>query len=159
MTKQEVKTQLLDACKTQLGNRRQAVDAILSNVAHSLKEETKSSAGDKHETGRAMLQLERENAGKQLAEIEKLEALLQRVSAKTSSGPVHLGSVIETNQATYFLSIPSGKLIINNQPYYAIGIASPIGKILLGKNKGDKIAFPAHLKNNRENIIKVKSIY
>ena len=152
MTKEEIKIQLLNACKAQLATRRQAVDTNLTNVMRSLKEETKSSAGDKHETGRAMLQLERENAGKQLAEIEKLESLLQRVSVKISSGPVHLGNVIETNQATYFLSIPSGELLINNKTYYAIGIASPIGKVLLGKNEGDEIRF-------RESTIRINAIY
>ena len=69
MNQQELKTHLLSICVSQLATRRASVDKILANVALSLKEETKSSAGDKHETGRAMLQLERENAGKQLAEI------------------------------------------------------------------------------------------
>ncbi len=152
MHKEDLKTKLLEACKTQLGARRQAVDAILANVAYSLKEETKSSAGDKHETGRAMLQLERENAGKQLAEIEKLEVILQRVSTTVSSGPVHLGSIVVTSQNNYFISIPAGAITINGELYYAIGASSPIGQCVLGKVEGDELRF-------RERVFSVNSIY
>ncbi len=141
MTQQEIKIELLEACKKQLASRREAVDAILTNVAVSLKEETKSSAGDKHETGRAMLQLERENAGKQLSEIEKLEVILNRISSEISVGPVHLGCVVETTQANYFMSIPSGEIVIGKKKYFAISATSPIGQRLLGKKEGDEVRF------------------
>lgn len=152
MKEQKIKENLFEHCKSQLAVRRTAVDKILSNVALSLKEETKSSAGDKHETGRAMLQLERENAGKQLAEIEKLEMILHRISTDISSGPVHLGSVIKTSQANYFIGIPVGEIKIQNEVYYAIGVRSPIGQLLLGKSEGDEVRF-------RESIIKIGTIY
>jgi len=152
MNQQELKTHLRSACISQLATRRAAVDKILANVALSLKEETKSSAGDKHETGRAMLQLERENAGKQLAEIEKLEAILQRVSSAVSSGPVHLGSVVMTSQANYFISIPVGEIKTEIGVFYAIGVGSPIGQLLLGKREGDEVRF-------RESVLNIRSIY
>ncbi|WP_299762695.1 3-oxoacyl-ACP synthase [uncultured Dokdonia sp.] len=152
MKKQALKEELFKHCQSQLGLRRAAVDNILKNVALSLKEETKSSAGDKHETGRAMLQLERENAGKQLAEIEKLEAILHRISTAISSGPVHLGSVVHTSQANYFISIPVGEIKTEAGVFYAIGVGSPIGKLLLGKQEGDEVRF-------RESVFKINTIY
>jgi len=152
MTRQEIKTKLLNACQNHLSSRRQAVEAILANVAISLQEETKSSAGDKHETGRAMLQLERENAGKQLAQIEKLEAILQRFSPAISSGPVHLGSVVMTSQNNYFIAIPAGAITIGDELFYAIGATSPIGEILLSKKVGDAVNF-------RESEFEITSIF
>lgn len=152
MTKKKLKIQLFKACKQQLASRREAVDAILTNVAISLKEETKSSAGDKHETGRAMLQLERENAGQQLAEIEKLEVILNRISSEISEGPVHMGNVVETSQAKYFMAIPAGALAIDDHVFYAIGATSPIGQRLLGKKEGDEVRF-------RESAFTITSIF
>lgn len=151
MKKQALKEGLFKHCQSQLGVRRAAVDNILKNVALSLKEETKSSAGDKHETGRAMLQLERENAGKQLAEIEKLEAILHRISTAISSGPVHLGSIVKTSQANYFISIPVGEIKTEAGVFYAIGVGSPIGKLLLGKQEGDEVRF-------RESVFNINTI-
>ncbi|GGG18232.1 hypothetical protein GCM10011344_18560 [Dokdonia pacifica] len=152
MKKQALKEALLKQCTSQLAVRRATVDKTLADIAVSLKEETKSSAGDKHETGRAMLQLERENAGKQLAEIEKLEVILDRVSKKISSGPVHLGSVVMTSQHTYFISIPVGEIKIEKDVFYAIGIQSPIGQLLLGKQEGDEVRF-------RESVLTIHTIY
>jgi len=152
MTQEEIKTKLLESCRNHLSTRRQAVEAILANIAISLQEETKSSAGDKHETGRAMLQLERENAGKQLAQIEKLEAILQRVSPDISSGPVHLGSVVMTSQNNYFIAIPAGAITIGDELFYSIGATSPIGAMLLSKEVGDSLRF-------RENEFRISSIF
>lgn len=152
MNQKELKKQLFEGCVSHLSTRRVAVDNILANVALSLKEETKSSAGDKHETGRAMLQLERENAGKQLAEIEKLEAIMQRVSSEVSSGPVHLGSVVVTGQANYFITIPAGEIMTEAGIFYAIGVGSPIGQVLLGKREGDEVRF-------RESVLHITNIY
>lgn len=152
MTKEEIKRQLLLHCKAHLASRRGAVQQLLDNVAISLREETKSSAGDKHETGRAMLQLERENAGKQLAEIEKLETIYHRIRPEMSKGPIHLGSIVETSSASYFISIPVGAITIKKQVYYGIGIGSPIGQLLMGKVEGDKVRF-------RESVITIHTIY
>ena len=47
----------------------------------SANEETKSSAGDKYETGRAMAQLEIEKNTAQLAEALKLKQMLKQISS------------------------------------------------------------------------------
>ena len=152
MNKQALKEALFKGCTSQLAVRRATVDKTLADIAVSLKEETKSSAGDKHETGRAMLQLERENAGKQLAEIEKLEAILNRVSTATSSGPVHLGSVVMTSQYYYFISIPAGQITVDGIHFFAIGATSPIGQRLLSKEEGDEVRF-------RESVFTITSVF
>jgi hypothetical protein len=43
-----------------------AVQKVLADLHHSASNETKSTAGDKHETALAMLQLEQENKRQQL---------------------------------------------------------------------------------------------
>ncbi len=152
MTHSQIKDELLKACKKHLEQRRNVVQQILDNVATSLREETKSTAGDKHETGRAMLQLERENAGKQLAAIEKLEHIYNRINSDVSGGPVHLGSVVFTSQASYFIAIPVGAIKVDDLMVYAVGIGSPIGQLLMGKRVGDEVRF-------RESVIKITAIY
>ncbi|MBE17102.1 MAG: 3-oxoacyl-ACP synthase [Cytophagaceae bacterium] len=150
--RESCKAELREACLKQLANRRKAIDERLLQLSKSLEEETKSSAGDKHETGRAMLQLEREKAGHQLAEIEKLENISNRLSSALAKGPAHLGCVIETTEAHYYLAIPAGEIKIDNQIYYAIAVASPIGQLLLGKSEGASIVF-------RESTFTIEAIY
>ena len=75
----ELKQQLYKLCQDFVENRKKTVQKNINEIQESLTSETKSSAGDKHETGRAMLQLEREKVGHQLAEIEKLEEMKKKI--------------------------------------------------------------------------------
>lgn len=136
-----IKEQLYKSCQEFLNDRLKAVEGIIENVQESLQSETKSSAGDKHETGRAMLQLEREKAGKQLAEIQKQQELLNKVSTNNSKEIVRLGSLVITDKSNFYIAISKGLIIIENNNYFAVSPKAPIGQLLLGKKVGDIVEF------------------
>ncbi len=136
-----IKKELYQSCVEFVNKREQTVSHIITSNQKALTSETKSSAGDKHETGRAMLQLEMEKAGQQLEGIYQMKIVLAKIRLGDASGLVKLGSLISTNQATYFLAISAGKIMISNNSYYAISPSSPIGKLLLGNKVGDAFVF------------------
>ena len=145
----EVKKQLFNACEEFVQLRAKTVGEIISSNQKALSSETKSSAGDKHETGRAMLQLEMEKASQQLNGINEMKVALSKLKLSISD-KAKLGSLIITNNANYFLAISAGEIKIENQVYYAISPSSPIGKLLLGKRAGEVINY------NREiNILEI----
>ena len=137
----ELKFELQQQCKDLIKLRHDSINKTISDIEYSLKEESKSTSGDKHHTGRAMLQIERENAGNQLREIEKVIYQLSKVDISLASETIRLGSIVETNQATFFMSISVGKLETNNLLYLGVATNSPIGICLLGKTKGDQFNF------------------
>lgn len=139
--KLELKQQLYLECEQFCNNRLKNVQKIIDELQDSLISETKSSAGDKHETGRAMLQIEREKAGNQLAEIQKLKEILFKIDVSKSSKTVCLGSLVITSSSNYFIAISSGELVIENQKYFAISPNTPIAKLLFGKSLGDAVIF------------------
>ena len=141
MKNQSIKTQLLQLCNQSLDTRLQNVLAVIEDIKQSLQSETKSSAGDKHETGRAMLQLEREKAGHQLAEIEKTKQILSKINTESTYKNIGLGSVVYTTTSNYFISISAGEFEVENKTFYAISANTPIGQLLLGKSVGDVINF------------------
>ncbi|MBE7629273.1 GreA/GreB family elongation factor [Tenacibaculum piscium] len=139
-----IKEKLYEQCVIFVANRLKTVEEIISSNQKALQSETKSSAGDKHETGRAMLQLEMEKAGQQLHGIIKMKEILSKINTQNSqenSKIAHLGSLVKTTKNSFYLSISSGQLIIDNQPYFAVSVSSPIGRILLGKKQGDSFVF------------------
>ncbi len=136
-----IKQNLYHACLKFVNNRLQTIEATIAEIQESLQSETKSSAGDKHETGRAMLQLEREKAGNQLAEIIKVKEALTKINTEQTSQHVGLGSVVYTTNAHYFIAISAGELHINSETFYAISPNTPIGKLLIGKTVGDAVTF------------------
>ncbi len=107
----------------------------------SLSSETKSSAGDKHETGRAMLQLEREKLGQQLEEVEKMAIILSRISIKHKARTIVLGSLVQTSKSEYFLAVSAGEFTKGGQSIFCISGGTPIGQLLLGKSIGDVVTF------------------
>jgi transcription elongation GreA/GreB family factor len=136
-----IKEQLHQECKQFLESRFLAVTGRIENIQESLQSETKSSAGDKHETGRAMLQLEREKAGNQLKDIQVQQETFSKVNIHSKFDVVCLGSLVKTNVATYFIAISVGKIVINDITYFAISPSSPIGQMLLGKTVSDTFMF------------------
>lgn len=146
-----VKENLHLQCVNFVENRFQTIQKTIKEIQESLATETKSSAGDKHETGRAMLQLEREKSGNQLAEIQKIKEALFKINIETISEKIGLGSVIYTSKANYFIAISAGELLLGNEMFYAISSSTPIAKLLLGKSSGDQI----HFRDQDFKIIKV----
>ncbi|WP_062053871.1 hypothetical protein [Aquimarina longa] len=140
MNPKQTKEELLYQCQNYVDQRLQRIQNTIFDIQQSLTSETKSTAGDKHETGRAMLQLEREKAGKQLAEVQKLQEILSKIKLSDSEH-IHLGSLVSTTQGNYFISISVGKLTVENQFYFAIAANSPIGKLILGKTIGSSFNF------------------
>ncbi|NVK52020.1 MAG: 3-oxoacyl-ACP synthase [Flavobacteriaceae bacterium] len=136
-----LKQELYNLCDAFVKQRLQTIQHTIFSNQKALQSETKSSAGDKHETGRAMLQLEMEKAGQQLQSIQFMKETLARINPTQTNNIVSLGSIVYTSQATYFLSISAGQLVVANKPYFAVSVSSPIGKLLLGKREKDTFVF------------------
>jgi len=113
----------------------------LQAANESRNNETKSTAGDKHETGRAMIQLEIERLGVQLSKAVSLKEKLAQIDIQQIRNKVELGSLIITDQENYFISIGHGKLVIDNEDYYCISMASPIGELLIDQEVGSSVIF------------------
>ena len=143
------KQKLYNQCVALIKEKRDKIEANIALLQASLTSESKSTAGDKHETGRAMIQLEREKLGNQLKQLELQEAVLNKIRTDNKSNLVVLGSYVETNNMNYYLSISLGKIMMDDISVFAISSKSPIGALLLGKEKGDEITF-----NGKTSIIK-----
>lgn len=143
---------LLEQCERYVNTRYETIEKTITSYQKDLNSETKSSAGDKHETGRAMLQLEMEKAGQQLASIQKMRDILAKIDSSKTSTVANLGAVIYTNNGNYFLSISAGQIEVGKTVFFAISSSSPIGNLLLGKKVGDIIFW-----NQKEIVIQTIS--
>lgn len=148
----DIKKELLNQCKSFVNKRLQTVEEMISSNQKALQSETKSSAGDKHETGRAMLQLEMEKASQQLAGISIMNQILSKIDITKKAEVAHLGSIIFTSSGNYFLSISAGRLTVEGKDYFAVSVSSPIGKLLLGKKINDECNF----NNTKINVILIR---
>ena len=115
--------------------------AMLQKVLNDLKEsganETKSTAGDKHETALAMLQIEQANTRAQLQEILNQQAALEKINPELSVNMVLNGSLIKTSRGYLFMSIALGKAVVDDITVIALSPKSPLGQKLMGLKVGE----------------------
>lgn len=113
---------------------------LLESSQQDLNTATKSTAGDKHETARAMIHIELENQTKQLIAARKTSSLLSQVKVNPMK-IAQLGALIQTNKGLFYMAVGMGKVILNHKDTYVISPASPIGQKLLGAIVNDCIHF------------------
>jgi hypothetical protein len=133
----DIKAELHKRCADYVKKRMQAAEQGIKEAQQASKEDTKSSAGDKYETGRAMMQQETDRNLAQLNEANKLKVALTLVTINASSQTVENGSVVITNNGNFYLAISAGTLLVDGEPYFAISPASPIGLKMKGLKAGD----------------------
>lgn len=135
--KTSIKEELYFLCLQQIEQRIATTQMAIDSAKESANDDTKSSAGDKHETGRAMAQLEQEKSAVQLHEALALKKTLEKIDYTLSSKSVMVGSVVYTDKGNFFISIPVGKLSVQTEVFYSISIGSPIGDKIKNLQKND----------------------
>lgn len=147
----DIKHQIYTICQQKVSAKIQTLQNLIDDAQSASNAETKSSAGDKYETTRAMLQLEKDKSTLQLAYAFEEKQLLDQININQPFNIVKAGALITTNIGTYFLANSGGKQLLNDQTVYVISTASPIGKQLLGKKKEDQFEW-------KGNIVKILNV-
>ena len=124
-----------------LSNKIASLQEILDETYKSTLDDSKSSAGDKHETSIAMVQLEQEKLSTQMNEFLKQQRTLIAINPNTKHQKIMQGSLVETKQAWYYFSIGIGLISIENTSVFAINPDSPLGRLLLKKKAGESVTF------------------
>lgn len=138
---QALKTELLQQMHAILDSKIKDAKDSITSAKESRNNDTKSSAGDKYETGRAMMQMEIDNNELQYSKAMLQKQELLKINASKSGTNAENGSIVKTNFENYFLSIAMGKMLAFGETYYAISLASPLGAFLKNKKAGDSGIF------------------
>ena len=143
-----LKPKLYNKCLCIIKERISSLRSILNETQSSANNETKSSAGDKHETARAMAQLETEKLTSQITEALKIEQTLRRINPNHHLSSATLGSVVYTNNGNFYIAASIGKVEIKSESFFVISPVSPIAKLLLTKKEKESFSF-----NNKSYLI------
>ncbi|MDQ1150812.1 hypothetical protein [Sphingobacterium zeae] len=150
----DIKRELLDTALKRTEDRISMIASALETARDSSTDDTKSSAGDKYETSREMIQQDINRYQKQLLEANKdLQQLLHIEAALNSDTDVaRVGTLVQTNVGLYFIATSIGAVKIGDSNIFIISPLAPIGQLLIGKKIGDSFVF-----NNIDQ--KVSAIY
>ena len=132
-----MKQQLRDKCIALLQEKVTNAQQDIQKLQTSLQEETKSSVGDKYETGRAMIHIQMHKLKSYLMDQENMLHVIDKIDM-TPATFVKNGSLVKTTMGWLWLSVSLGKVKVENEDIILLSNISPLGKMLLGKSKGDE---------------------
>ena len=133
-----MKRTILNSLERKLARQLAEATARVGSLMESLEAEAKSTAGDKHETGRAMIH----------QEIEAVQATVDRTADQVrlcrrwaneegSFDRVAPGALVETDGPWVFVGL--GRLELDAREVLSISPASPLAEALHGKQVGDVV--------------------
>ncbi|WP_185225787.1 GreA/GreB family elongation factor [Chryseobacterium indologenes] len=131
MNKQEI----INIVKTKISHKIQYFENLIAETRAS-NNDTKSSMGDKYETGREMLQQEINNLQRQLNEVLNQQAILQKITADPSE-KVQNGAIVKTDKGLFYISASMGEIRSENQKVMTVSAESPLVKAMFGKKMGE----------------------
>lgn len=137
----ELKKKLLTHCKEVVEQRYQDLLHLDRSAQQAANEETKSSAGDKYETGRAMMHLEKERLAAQMSEVSKLRKPLELINPEKISEEISLGSLVLTEKSSYFISVSLGEVTVDGGNFFCISPVTPIARLLMASKVGAIVSF------------------
>lgn len=130
------KKRLHEACISLVHSRMEQISGSIDEAREASRQETKSSAGDKYETGREMMRIQSDMRALHLYEAQDLLQRLERIDVSQEHATVKAGSVVWTTGGLYFIAQSIGQISLDGFEYQTISLASPIGKALKGLAAG-----------------------
>ena len=134
------KTAVVRAMNKLVSERIESAISSLSGLTESRNTASKSTAGDKHETGRAMMEAEIQRAEQQLQKVKVLKNEMNNIPWRKRD-VVGSGAWVRTNQGEFLISVGLGKVEVSDTFCFALSGASPLGQALQGSQVGDCISF------------------
>ena len=136
-----MKLTILEYVKTYLDQRMQTSLDAMNAAQESANGESKSSAGDKYETSRAMGHLDRDMHARMYQQTREERKLVERIDESINFKKGALGAFVRTSMGDFFLSVSIGQVKIDEKPIMIISPQSPIGALLMGKMVEGKFSF------------------
>lgn len=125
------KKEILQALKDKISAKILVFENLIAETRAS-SNDTKSSMGDKYETGREMLQQEINNVQRQLNETLNQQDFLKKINTETCD-KVQNGALVKLKNGFFYISVSAGEIVVENMKIMTISSESPLSKAMFGK--------------------------
>ncbi len=131
------KTAVHEYCLQLVRERIEGLELQLADLTESAANETKSTAGDKYETARAMLHIEQDQVRRQMRENRSILATLEAIDPLRSNQRIGPGSLACLNGDWYYFGASLGRQDIGGMQIIAVSMLAPLSGKLKGLGIGE----------------------
>ena len=134
------KNSVFEALESHLTGAVEEGQSHLASLQEALTSEAKSTAGDKHETGRAMIHQEMRQVNDTLQRSQSaLQELKRMQKAAVAPAFVASGVLVETTGPWVLVGLPFGKLNLDGALVLGVSSEAPLAKAWRGAKPGDEV--------------------
>ncbi|SNT36893.1 hypothetical protein SAMN05421640_3598 [Ekhidna lutea] len=137
----ELKKRIQKECLGMLRNKIKEIKSEIDAVQESAISDTKSSMGDKYETGREVMMQEKNKLNGQLEILLNQLTTLEMIEVEKTHERIRQGSLVETDKGTFFISVPFGQMTFENKQIFVISSSAPLAQEMAGKTVGESFSF------------------
>ena len=137
----ELKKEVYEKCLSDLSSKIDNCEQEIKSLKESRDSETKSSAGDKYETARAMAQQEIDQLSAHLLVLQKQLYALEKIDIAKNNSVVSNGSFVYLNTGLFFIAESIGKIEVQGQQVFCLSTSAPLAKILADRKAGESVSF------------------
>ncbi len=142
------KEQIIAQYVQRIQDKIDAFQDMIAALTEDSKNDSKGSAGDKHETALAMMHIEQEKLNFKLKEYLNENQLFTAIDFTKKSSKVIVGSLVQANDNYFLISIALPKVTVQGATVFGISPQSPLAQQLIGNEVGHKFSV-----NNAEYLI------
>jgi hypothetical protein len=120
-----LKKSLVEFCKNRLEIKLKELTGIYQSLIDSIQTDSKSSAGDKHETFKSMMHIEQEKMQTQIKMINQQINTINQLKVEKKNR-IENGTLIVTDSKVFFIAASLGLATISDQTFFIVSLDSPI---------------------------------
>ncbi|GGD25782.1 hypothetical protein [Flavobacterium orientale] len=136
-----MKQQIIQHYNQYLNDRITSLREMIVGLTEDSKNDAKGSAGDKHETGLAMMHLEQEKLNQKLSEVLATQHKFLKIDYTISSNQVVLGSLVQANDTFFLMAVALPKIEVEGKSVFGMSPQSPLGELFMGREINESITF------------------
>jgi hypothetical protein len=136
-----MKDQIILHYNRYFNDRINSLREMIAGLTVDAQNDAKGSAGDKHETGLAMMHLEQEKLNQKLSELLESKKKFSQIDYGAPSSQVVLGSLVNTPTVSFLMSVALPKIEVGGRTVIGISPQSPLGSLFLQQPAGSEVTF------------------
>ena len=135
------KSEFLSFLNEKIEYKIRKANEYLESIQESIRSETKSTAGDKHDTNRELMQQERNKAAQNVSHQLLAQKTIMELRKSKSSKQIGFGSLIQTNRSFIYIGLSIGKVAYKDQNVLCVSPVSPLARAFESKTENQEVDF------------------
>jgi len=135
------KSDFISFLNERIESKIRKANEYMESIQESIRSESKSTAGDKHDTTRELMQQERNKAAQNISHQLLAQKTILELQKSKASDEIGFGSLVQTDQSWIYIGLSIGKVLYNDLEVLCVSPVSPLARAFESKSENEEVDF------------------